>query len=123
MVFFAGGIFGIYLVVSVYSRYVYRTLVTDKLSAIDEVMETGEIPARWKRSVIHRLVRSVEGTALYSVGGFLLKKRYIRRLVKLIAYVRYNPRVDRHQKQSYVLELEDILKEWVNRDTKRLLSQ
>ena len=120
-VFFAVGIFGIYLLVLWYSRYMYKTLVTDKLSAIDEVMETGEVPAKWKRRFLLNLINRAEGTFFYSIGGFVLKKLYTRKLIGLIDYIQHSTHLRKDERDTYVIELEDILEDWNSRNIKQLL--
>lgn len=118
---FPAGIVGIYFVVSWYSRFVYKLLVTDKLSAIDEVMDTGEVPVKWRRRFHTALMGRTEGTVFYDIGSFTLKKLYLRRLRKLVKYIQHNPRMNADEKESYLLELGDTLKDWTSRNIKQLL--
>ena len=120
-VVFAAGILGIYFLVSWYSRYMYKTLVTDKLSAIDEVMQTGEVPNQWRRRVFWNLFCRTEGTVFYAIGGFVLKKRYTYKLITLIEYIQHSTHLNENDRDSYVLELESILSDWKNRTVKQLL--
>ncbi len=120
-VIFTAGVLALYFLVSLYVRFVYKILVTDKLAAIDEIMETGEIPVKWKRRPWSFMMHRGKDTVFFAGVGFLLKKRYIHRLKKLMRYVQHCPGLNGDERESYDLELEEILKDWKSKTVKQLL--
>lgn len=120
-VFFVVGLLGVYLLVSWYIRYVYKTLVTDKIVAIENVMETGDVPQKWKSKLASYLLKRTEGTFFHTIGGFVMKKRYTHKLIRLIDYLEHSTHLPAEDKESYVLVLEEILKDWNGRNIKQLL--
>ena len=120
-IFFAVGLLGVYYLVSWYSRFIYKTLVTDKLSDIDEILETREIPANWKNPFLIKLIQRTDGTVFFTVAGFILKKRYTRKLIHLIDYIQHSTYLAQEDKESFTQELEMVLVEWKGRNIKQLL--
>ena len=110
------GLFGISMFVKWYTDFCYRAIVTNKDDVLERVLDTRDVPQRWRIKWAEGLSRALPqpiGPAL----GKLLIRRYARRIDSLTAFVKANRRAPSDQKSADAETLKEIQQEWLACDS------
>lgn len=94
-----------------YAAFCYKVLVSDKLEIINSLMDTSEVPRKWRLRALERASAKnpAKGAALLAA---LLKRWYIFRLKRMMSYIKRSSLINKQDKQDFLLALREIQAEW-----------
>ncbi len=99
------------LFVKWYTALCYRMIVYDQSEVISVLLDTGEVPDRWRKRLLERFAHSTNKRIGQLVERFLIRY-YARRINGVIAMVKGNKRANAQQKAEDVLVLKQLKAEW-----------
>ena len=122
LIIFIAGFLLIGLFLSVYTRFMYRRMITVHYEAIDDIIETGQVPKKWQKSSIVRAILLNSNSFLLRPLSTLLRGYYIRKLSRTIRFVKTSTILSEAERRSCILELEEIMSEWNKRSARNFLN-
>lgn len=98
-----------------YAAFWHNRLVNNNFAAVNEVVMTGDVPARWRLQPLERLVRRYPGAPFWRKVHALLYRWYIFRLDRLIHTIRTSSVIRKADKAEFIEMLGEAREEWLDR--------
>ena len=98
-----------------YASFWHSRLVNDNFAAVNEIVMTGDVPARWRLRPVERLVRRYPGAPFWCWVHTQLYRWYIYRLDRLIHTIRTSSVIRKADKAEFVEMLGEAGAEWLDR--------
>ncbi len=98
-----------------YAAFCYKVLVSDKLEVINHLMDTSEVPRRWRLGLLEQASRKRPSRFADLISAFL-RRWYVFRLRSIMRYVKRSSLVKSQDKSDFLLALDEIQAEWEHGD-------
>lgn len=98
-----------------YASFWHSRLVNDRFAAVNEIVMTGDVPARWRLRPIEQLMRRNSDAPFWRSVHRLLYRWYIFRLDRLTQTIRTSSIIRKADKAEFVEMLGEAREEWLNR--------
>jgi len=98
-----------------YASFWHSRLVNDNFAAVNEIVMTGDVPARWRLRLLERLVRRYPDAPFWRRVHTLLYRWYIYRLDRLTRTIRTSSVIRKADKTEFVEMLGEAREEWLSR--------
>lgn len=112
VLFFIAAILFLAWFVKIYTAYCYKKLVTDRYELVNSLMETGEVPYKWRIRWLERIALMGGRNRMAEAVGCLLIRWYIKRLKGVISFVLGSNVFSDTDKLTYKDILESVRLNW-----------
>ncbi len=106
------GLMAIALFVRWYTALCYRLIVNDQSGVLDELLQTGEVPAHWRKPRLEKWALRHNGPF-----GLFMQRRimraYARRMKGMISFARGNRRISPEEAANVARELRETAEDWL----------
>jgi hypothetical protein len=98
-----------------YASFWHNRLVNDSFAAVNEIVMTGDVPARWRLRPVERLVRRYPDAPSWRRVHTLLYRWYIFRLDRLTHNIAISSVIRKADKAEFIETLGEARDEWLRR--------
>lgn len=95
-----------------YFKFLVAKMITRNLSDIDYLVETGKINPKYNSKIVDKIAH--RNNNIYEIVTECRRKRDIKRIKKMLSFVKQNGFMNNEDKFSYSAEIEDILADIIN---------